>query len=321
MIVVCHNTPVDGIAAGLGPFAAERRVRLESFDDGIRSPAGPFNRGLELAEARFVSIMGSDDELVAGAVDVWAAVARKHAAAVVIPVVRYAEDGRRMPTPPTRPGRTARLDGVRDRLAYRTAPLGLIARERFGGLRFTPGLASGEDLMFSTRLWFSGARITRVGRGAEYLVHDDAERVTFTRRPVAEDLAAVTHLVADDWVGALGERSRNALAVKLWRLPLFGAVHSRAGAWLGGDRLALAGIADAVERFAPEALELLSRADRALVGGILDPRVPDAEVDALSRARRRFATPPALVPARMSRFAAREAPLRFAAATWFAGRG
>ncbi|GAA1513371.1 hypothetical protein BJ978_001978 [Agromyces terreus] len=319
VIVVCHNTPVSGIAARLGVLADDPRVRLESLDDGVRSPAGPFNRGLELATARHVSIMGSDDELAPGAVDAWAAAAERHGADLVIPALRYA-GGRLVPTPPTRPNRSVALDGVRDRLAYRSAPLGLIARERFGDLRFTEGLATGEDLLYSTRLWFSGARIARVRRGAEYLIHDDAERVTFTRRPLADDLAAVTGLVGDPWVLALGRSERVALAAKLWRIQMFGAVHYRAEAWTVDDRLALAELSRTLQAYAPAALDVLSRADHALIAAIDDPDLAHAEVDARSAARRRFTTPAALIPARAARFAAREAPLRFAAATWLAGR-
>ena len=186
VLVVCHNTPVDAIAARLGRLSDDRRVQLEPCDDGVGSPAGPFNRGLELATARFTAIMGSDDELGDGAVDAWLRIADQDQAEVVIPALRYA-GGRRVPTPPTRPGRVRNLDGVRDRLAYRTAPLGLVARERFGAMRFTPGLATGEDLAYSTRLWFSGAPISRVRAGGEYVIHDDAERVTFTRRPLGDE--------------------------------------------------------------------------------------------------------------------------------------
>ena len=320
VLVVCHNTPVDGIAARLGPLADDRRVQLESLDDGIASPAGPFNRGLELAAARFTAIMGSDDELGDRAVDAWLHAGERHESQVVIPALRYA-GGRRVPTPPTRLGRVGHLDGVRDRLAYRTAPLGLVARERFGAMRFTPGVATGEDLAYSTRLWFSGAPISRVRTGGEYLIHDDAERVTFTRRPLADELAAVTALAVDEWVGALPPNARSALAVKLWRISIFGAVHHRVGAWLPGDRDALAEVSAMVERLAPRAVDVLSRADRALVSAIDDPGVADEVVDVRSAARRRFATPSAILPAKLGRIAAREGPPRFAAATWLAGRG
>lgn len=67
-------------------------------------------------------------------------------------------DGTLTRTPPARPRRRHRLDPVRDRLAYRSAPLGLLRRatiERLG-LRFPTGLSTGEDLPFTTRLWTAG---------------------------------------------------------------------------------------------------------------------------------------------------------------------
>jgi len=188
-------------------------------------------------------------------------------------------------------------------------------------MRFTPGLATGEDLAYSTRLWFSGAPISRVRAGGEYLIHDDAVRITFTRRPIGDELAAVPALTADEWVVALAPAARAALAAKLWRISVFGVVHHRGGAWMPGDRHALADVCAAVERLAPSAVDVLSRADRSLVSAIADPDVDDAVVDARSVARRRFATPAALLPAKLSRIAAREAPLRFSAATWLAARG
>jgi len=318
-VVVCHNTPVSGIAERLGELVDDPRVILDGLRDDIPSPAGPFNLGLDRAQAPYFAIMGSDDELADGAIDEWLRVAERDRADVVIPALRYA-GGRRVPTPPTRPLRTTGLDAVRDRLAYRTAPLGLIGREQFGSLRFTEGLVTGEDLEYSTRLWFSGARIARVRSGAEYLIHDDAERVTFTKRPVAVELRAVTALLENDWVRGLTAVERVAIAVKLWRLPIFGTAHYRAGAWTPADRESLSEVGRAVGLLAPAASEVLSRADHALVAAILDPSVPDDELDRRSRARRRFATPSALLPRRLGRVAAREAPIRFAAATWFAGR-
>lgn len=320
VVIVCHHLDPAVVADRLGALAGDPRIALERFDDGLRSPAGPFNRGLDLADARFTAIMGSDDELSPGAIDRWLEIAHRDGADVVVPVLRYA-GGRRVPTPPTRPMRRNRLDGVRDRLAYRTAPLGLVARQRFGDLRMTPGLATGEDLRYSTMLWFSDAAISRVRSGAEYLIHDDAERVTFTARPVRDELAAIRPLLDDGAVAELPPAARTALAVKLWRITLFGAVHHRAGGWGGDDRAELAAVAGRLRAFAPRALDVLSRADRSLVAAVEDPAIADVELDARSRARRRFATPAALLTADLPRAAAREAPLRFAAATWLAGRG
>jgi len=320
VLVICHNTPVEGIAERVGRLVDDSRVELHPLTDGTRSPAGPFNHGLDLATGRFTAVMGSDDEVAIGAIDDWLGAAARYGADVVVPRLRYA-GGRRVPTPPTRPCRRGRLDGVRDRLAYRTAPLGLVSRARFGGLRFTPSLTTGEDLRYSVRLWFGGARVAGAARAAEYLIHDDAVRVTFARRTLAEEFAAVFGVVADEWVTSLPMQAREALAVKLWRISVFGAVHYRAGAWTTEDREVLAEVCEALTRLAPRAVEVLSRADDALIDAIADPAIAPEIVDARSRARRRFVSPAALMSARLSRAAAREAPVRFAAATWLASRG
>lgn len=320
VLVICHNTPVDGIAERLGRFVDDSRVELHPLADGTRSPAGPFNHGLDLATGRFTAVMGSDDEVAVGAIDAWLDAAARYGADVVVPRLRYA-GGRRVPTPPTRPFRRGRLEGVRDRLAYRTAPLGLVSRTRFGNLRLTPALATGEDLRYSVRLWFSGARVAGATRGAEYLIHDDAVRVTFARRTLADEFAAVFGVVSDEWVASLPVQAREALAVKLWRISVFGAVHYRAGAWTTQDREVLPEVCSALTRLAPRAVEVLSRADAALIAAIADPATADEIVDARSRDRRRFASPAALLSARLSRAGAREAPVRFAAATWLASRG
>ena len=126
--VVAHGLSPDALARSLGPLADDARVRTLAFSDGVSSPAGPFNAGITAATGRFVAIMGSDDELEAGAIDSWLDVADRTGSRAVIPRLRHAS-GRGVPTPPVRPGRTRGLDPVRDRLAYRTAPLGLLHRE------------------------------------------------------------------------------------------------------------------------------------------------------------------------------------------------
>ena len=318
VIVVCHNIPIDPIRTRLESIADDERVLLDELQDGTRSPAGPFNRGLDVADGAFVSVMGSDDEVEHGAIDAWRRAAAAQEADVVIAPLRHAA-GARVPTPPTL--RRTRLAGARDRLAFRTAPLGLVSRARFGALRFTSGLATGEDLGYSTRLWFSDARITGCRESAYYLIHDDAVRVTFTTRPLAEDLRAVELLVRDPWVRSLPARDRRALAMKLWRVNLFGAVHYRAGAWMPADRVAAAAIATALTEFSPQSVPVLSRAEGRLAEALRDPQTPDARVDALSQQRRRFASPAALVPVQAWRLLDRDAPLRFSAASWWALRG
>jgi len=317
VIVVCHGVEPEAIRAAAGAAGADPRVRFLPFHDGVRSPAGPFNHGLDAVAATYLCVMGSDDELTPGAVDAWRRTARADDADVVIAPLRHA-GGARVPTPPTL--RRRNLRGARDRLAYRTAPLGLVRVQRWPGLRFTPGVATGEDLAFTTELWFAGARVSLHRGDGEYLIHDGEDRVTFTVRPLAEELRALDLLLQDPVALRLSPRDRDALARKLWRVSVFGAVHYRAQGWQDDDRAFLAWLVARLRTFAPRAERALARADGDLIGALADPTVPDARVDALSRRRRRFLAPAALLPMDPRMVTARDAPLRFAAATWLSGR-
>ncbi len=315
VIVVCHGLETGPIEAATG--IEDGRVEFVQFDDGVRSPAGPFNHGLDIASGRFVVILGSDDELTAGAVDAWRRTAERERADVVIAPLRH-DNGSRVPTPPT--VRSRGLRGSRDRLAYRTAPLGLFARDSVGSLRLTPRLATGEDLAFTARIWFGTTRVNMHTGPGDYIIHDGDDRVTFARRALSDELRAVELLARDPWACALPDDDRTALAVKLWRITVFGAVHYRGSEWEEGDRVWLAGLVSSLRDFAPRALNVLSRADAALVEGLADPAVADLEIDIRSRRRRRFTSPAALLPSRLASVLAREAPLRFIAATWWASR-
>lgn len=243
--VVAHNLEADVVRArleaeGLGGSLADGRVRVLELADGVPSPSGPFTLGLEQAEARYVSIMGSDDHLEPGALAAWFALGESRTSAAVLAPMRL-DSGRLVRSPVPRPfaGRfwAAPLDPVRDRLAPRSAPLGLLRREMVErlGLRLVPGLRTGEDIPFSARLWFSGERLDLDRRAPAYVIGTGAhERVSTSPRPVPEELAAVRILRAAPWVEALGARERRALAVTMLRVHVLGAVTRRVvrGTWV-----------------------------------------------------------------------------------------
>ena len=323
--VVAHHVEPARIEANLADVAvpASASVRVLALSDGTRSPAGPFNHGLDAATAPFVAVMGSDDRLAPGALDSWVALQRSSGTAVVIARLAHAGPagtvGRTVPTPPTRPGRTRRLDGVRDRLSYRSAPLGLIERATLDrlGLRFTPGLEVGEDVEVVTRLWFSGAPVAFDRRGPAYLVEDDAgDRTTYVTRPVAVELEFLRRIVAAPWFSSYAARQREAAAVKFLRIHVFGLLGNRqADFWDSAQRSALAGIARDILASAPDCDLVLSRADRAVLDAVLDPSVPTAVLLARGRARRRHGRPSTLVPRDLRMILAREGPLRLMTAS------
>ena len=310
--VVCHNVAPDDIGRRLSEFLADERVRLLAHGDGIPSPSGPFNAGLDAATAPFTSIMGSDDELQPGAIDSWLAVQRKHNAAVVISRLAHAS-GKPVPTPPTRPWRGAGLDAVKDRLCYRSAPLGLVSRDMFGGIRLVPGLPTGGDIGYVTRLWFSGEVIAFDRRGPAYVIHDDAkDRVTFAPKPVAEGMQFLPLLLNDRAVLALTGTQKASLVTKLLRIHLFGAIWNRRDVklWDATERASLAALTRDCLRFAPGAERVLARADRALLDTMLDPSAPSERLVRQAAQRRRFPLPATVIPRNLGYLAAREAPLR-----------
>jgi hypothetical protein len=284
--VVCHNldpAPIRDVLAGL----PAEQVRVLALADGIRSPAGPFNYGLEHAVARFVGIMGSDDTLEAGAVDAWLAAAEGAGAAVVMAPLRL-QGGRRILTPRARVLRGMLVDPVADRLAYRTAPLGLFRRDLLPkhGLALTPELRTGEDLEFGLRLWFSGERIAYPALGPAYEVGNDAmERVTSAVLPLPEQFRDVRALVAGTWFASLPERKRTAIAVKILRGHVISAAVRRGPdfSWPGADRRELSRVIELVTGVAPAAPKVLSAPDERLLLELRDADSAEAVHEALRR--------------------------------------
>lgn len=316
--VVCHNTGADRIAQGVDDRHRDR-VRWLEHHDGRRSPAGPFNAGMRAARGRYVSIMGSDDTLAPGAVTSWLALAGRTGAQTVVSRLVLGAGRGIVRTPPTRPFRRGLLDPVRDRLSYRSAPLGLVstaARERLGA-ELVEGLAVGDDVPYVTRLWCETSVAYDRG-GPPYQIGVDAgDRITYAARPVGTELAFVDHLLGQPWFTGYPPAVRRAVVTKLARIHLFGLVwhRDRSELWDEGERRALAAVTAALETASPGYAAPLSRADRALLDACADPGVPAAELVARARARRRHGTPATLVPRDLRHLAGREAPPRFMAAS------
>lgn len=316
--VVCHGVDPARIAERLGDLMDDPRLRLLPFSDGIPSPTGPFNHGLDAATAPFTAILGSDDELLPGAIDSWLAVQRRYSADVVIPRVGLAEGPSSLRTPPTRPFRSRDLDGTKDRLAYRTQQLGLVSRTRFPDLRLTPGLTTGEDIEYGLRLWFSGARIVFDRTGPAYWGHQDAtDRISVSRKSVADDFRFLDAAIDPAWVATLSPAARQSIAVKLFRAHLLEAVRSR---FLTGEppapdeRESLGAVTRRIVAVAPEMLGIVSIIDRRLLTAVMDAGSSPEAIAELLRTRAVRWHPANLVSASPARLLHREAPLRFFAA-------
>lgn len=320
---VCHNTPTEGIAQRLGPLATDPRVRLLSLADNVPSPAGPFNLGLDAATGAYTSVMGSDDWLEPGAVDSWLKLAQRSNSDAVITRLRQ-DHGRYVATPPTRPWRRTQLDGVRDRLSYRSAPLGLVLRRTLGSLRFATDLPVGEDVPYVSQMWFSGTSIAFDRWGPAYVIGSDAgDRVTLAPRSIATELAYLPIVLAAPWLADLLPAQRQALVMKFLRVHIFGAVTNRPEPkwWTPQERSDLRDVTAAVVACSPTAVHTMARADRRLLSLITDVTAPSEEMLAAAVARRRFGRPNTVLTADWHQALAREAPARMMAASWMTAHG
>jgi hypothetical protein len=280
--IVCHELTVDEITPALDGIE-EANVRLVEFSDGIRSAAGPFNRGLDESSAEYVCIMGSDDFLEPGAMDSWQDHVAAEQPAAALARLRY-QNGVKLHNPLARPFRKHDLDVVKDRVFYRTAPLGLIRRDivRRLGLRFRDGFATGDDLDFGVRLWASGNRIDYLRSDPCYVIGSDAPtRVTTGDLTIEDSFQAINALIEEPFIAALEPRVRRALAIKLIRIHILGAIARRRTERSWRDRDELKHARETLERvtsIADEVLAPFTRADRIVLDTLSRD---DCEVDQL----------------------------------------
>ncbi|WP_298251553.1 glycosyltransferase family A protein [uncultured Arthrobacter sp.] len=284
--IICHNIAVEPVRSALGPQSADNDIVLEHFVDGIFSPAGPKNHALARAAAEFVTFVDSDDYLEPGALSSWVTRAEATGADAVLAPIRTPE-GAILATPGLRPTKPRTLDPVKDGLATRSLPYGLLrtASLRRIGFRFTEGLRVGEDLEPTLRLLFSDCLITYPYGGGAYSQTDDAAagRVTAAVAPLREEFRWLDLLATQEWLLALPLTHRRSIALKLMRIHGVGALLRRGDAlapsthrcgsapddartlWNADEQDAWLTIQRTIEGIAGGELAALSRADARLV--------------------------------------------------------
>lgn len=279
-IVVCHNMPAAALGERLTRFG--ETVRVLELHDGVPSPAGPLNMGLDAARAPWVTCMGSDDHEEPGATGAWTEHLRARPVDALILPVRRAATGR-VDIPPVRPGRLRDLDPVRDRLCHRTGPLALVRTQllRSHGIRMTEGLRTGEDLAWSTHVWMAARCIDLLEPGSPCYVEDQSgPRVTATPFPLVELLEPARRLAGEAWVHDLTPARRHALAVRVVRESLLRALRTRATDIDEGGAQRAHEVATAWRALDPGVAGPLSLSETRALGVLL--RTPD--VVAVSRA-------------------------------------
>jgi hypothetical protein len=310
--VIVHNTDPDAVTDRLATLVRDPRVRVLELSDGIRSPANAFNYGLDNATGQYVCLIGSDDELERGALDSWLALAdTTHSDVVVAPVRRVAGGG--LPAPDAGRGRTVRLDGDRDRLFERVAPLGLVRLARFAGLRFTEGLPRGVDQAYGLHMWFSGAAVAFDPTTPAYLEWDDQpDRVTTAGGPLSADFGYLDVFEGDAVFQSMSAAARRAVAARIVRVYLVGGVARRLTetGLTGEDRAALSAVLRRLRAWAPGVDGILAVRDRRALRAALNPVLSGEDVRRAIGDRSRYLTVNALLTVNPVRVLHRHAPLR-----------
>lgn len=274
--VVLHNLPADSLTQPGFPSGLAGVTYLD-HSDGVASPAGPRNYALGRSSATYLSFLDSDDYLEPGSLLAWWQVAEQHRAAAVIAPLRT-PSGTILPSPRIRPSKPRILHPLRDGLAYRSVPYGLLRRESLLDLGFgyTEGILTGEDIEPTLRLWFRSGAICYPYGAPAYRQTDDSgpARVTSSIRPLGQEFAWLEHLLGTDWLRQASTPERRAIAHKVLRVHGIGALLRRADApespgqaplWNPGESLYWRAVSGRVLDLAGGSIPSISRRDAELI--------------------------------------------------------
>ncbi|WP_353712586.1 glycosyltransferase family A protein [Arthrobacter sp. K5] len=326
--VVLHN-----LGAAAGEVSKDSQAGSESAastaldgvtwltcDDGVRSPAGPRNRALDESTATFLSFLDSDDHLEPGSLAAWWKAAQPDSASAVIAPLRTPE-GTILPAPRIRPSKPAVLDALKDGLAYRSVPYGLLRRSVLTdiGFRYAEGLRTGEDIEATLKLWFRSGPVCYPYGSPAYHQTDDsgAGRVTSSLSNLADEFRWLERLLGSEWLQQAQVAERRAVALKVLRVHGIGALLRRAGAsgvpddalWNEAERAYWSDISSQLYAFAGGSLPELSRRDAELT----QAAAAAADVQSLRTAVERHRAAGRLgdlVPASPAAFLSRDSVLR-----------
>lgn len=274
--VVWHNLPSGTDGTLPSDLDVHQHVSQLRFSDGVKSAAGPRNFALAQSQAKYLSFLDSDDYLEAGSLEAWWAAAEANNAAAVVAPLRTPE-GSILASPRIRPSKPLVLDAVRDGLAYRTVPYGLLRRAALEaiGFRYAEGLRTGEDIEAALRLWFRSDVVCYPYGAPAYHQTDDSgdSRVTSSLAPLGDEFQWLERLMGYDWLQKAPLSQRRAIALKLLRVHGIGALLRRADyqplpgtgpVWNAKERQYWSAMTDRLFRFAGGGLPALSRRDAAL---------------------------------------------------------
>ncbi len=275
VIVVCHNVSAGAIQGKLVGLDSTRYSLLE-LHDGIPSPAGPLNLGVESAQTDYVTVLGSDDIYEAHVFDSWRKELAKYPSEILVGQFKVDGVGRVL-APAPRVGRFRDLDAAKDLLYTRTPQLAvlfrsdLIQHSDFPG--FTPGARNGEDIALSAFLWSVPSSISYSRCSDGFVVGRTANnRVTAVPLSVAELLSPVLFTLEQPWLSDAAPSHRTALALKLTTNHVLGILRGRmhSGPFLPDDLAHCREALLRIENLSPGYSGRLTRRDYSLVSAVLN---------------------------------------------------
>lgn len=274
-VLTCPNAGAIVVAHGISKddldLPASDRVHIIECPDGLGFPGVPKNRGISHATAPFVGILDSDDWYEDGAVSALINHLTEGTTDGVLAPLRF--QGREKALLPLTL-RQKNLLASRDRLFYRTAPLGLFRRQVMQDRRYrlSEDVLTGEDIQPSVRLWTDGLSVSFFLEDPAYVVGDDAqERVTSAPLPAAQSVKAIENLVTSGELSRLPFKERTSLAVKLLRVHILQRVKQQVakGTLTAKDLQKYACTGRRIHAAVPEARKVLSDVDQQILGAIL----------------------------------------------------
>ncbi|MFI9718407.1 glycosyltransferase family 2 protein [Streptomyces sp. NPDC052396] len=161
-LIVVDDGSTDGTAEELDRLAAGAPLMWVIHQPNSGGPAGPRNRGLDLATGRHVFFLDADDHLGPEALARMVAAADDNGSDVVLGRI-VGEGGRRAPKSMFGRNQPA-TDVFASRVYWTLNPMKLFRRELIDrlGLRFDTGLSIGEDQPFTATAYLEAAAISVV---------------------------------------------------------------------------------------------------------------------------------------------------------------
>lgn len=229
--VVAHNIEIATLQSHLRQETlASGQITWLQHNDNLRSPSGPRNAALDASVATFLSFLDSDDYLENGSLPAWLDAAKANDASAVIAPLRTPENTI-LHSPRIRSNKPKILDPLKDGLAYRSVPYGLLRRSSLAesNFRYAEGIGTGEDLATTLKLWFESGPIVYPYGAPAYCQTDDsgAGRVTSSVLSIADEFRWLESVISSNWLEKSPRKISSSVALKLMRVHGVGALRRR----------------------------------------------------------------------------------------------